>query len=96
MVSALDSGSSGLGSSLDQHTALCSWSRHFTLIVTLSIKLDIGELMLGVTLLWTSIPMISCSRREKKCYRNWDKLRSNWPPNILYRASFILFSQLRV
>ena len=56
MVSALYSGSSGPGSSLSRHTTLCSWTRQFTLIVTLSIKLDIGELMLGVTLLWTNIP----------------------------------------
>ena len=31
MVSALDSGSGGPGSSPGQGTALCSWARHFTL-----------------------------------------------------------------
>ena len=36
MVSALDSGSGGPGSSPGQGTALCSWARHFTLIVPLS------------------------------------------------------------
>ena len=36
MVSALDSGSSGLGSSPSQGTALCSWARHFALTVPLS------------------------------------------------------------
>ena len=36
MVSALDSESSGLGSSLARGTALCSWARYFTLIVTFS------------------------------------------------------------
>ena len=35
MGSALGSGSSGLGASLGQGTALCSWPRHFTLIVPL-------------------------------------------------------------
>ena len=35
MVSALDSGSGGPGSSPGQGTALCSWARHFTLTVTL-------------------------------------------------------------
>ena len=36
MVSALDSGSGGLGSSPVQGAALCSWARHFTLVVPLS------------------------------------------------------------
>ena len=36
MVSALDSGSKGPGSSPGRGTALCSWERHFTLIVPLS------------------------------------------------------------
>ena len=36
MVSALDSGSGGPGSSPGRGTALCSWARYFTLIVPLS------------------------------------------------------------
>ena len=36
MVSALDSGSGGPGSSPGQGAALCSWARHFTLTVPLS------------------------------------------------------------
>ena len=36
MVSALDSGSGGPGSSPRRGTALCSWARYFTLIVPLS------------------------------------------------------------
>ena len=36
MVSAVDSGSNDPGSSPDRGTALCSWARHFTLIVPLS------------------------------------------------------------
>ena len=36
MVSVLDSGSRGLGSSPGRVTVLCSWARHFTLIVRLS------------------------------------------------------------
>ena len=35
MVGALDSRSSGLGSSLSRGTALCSWARHFSLTVPL-------------------------------------------------------------
>ena len=35
MVSALDSGLSGPGSSPGRGTALCSWARHLTLIVPL-------------------------------------------------------------
>ena len=38
MVSALDSGSGGPGSSPGQGTAVCSWARYFTLIVPLSSK----------------------------------------------------------
>ena len=36
MVSVLDSGSGGPGSSPGRVTGLCSWARHFTLIVLLS------------------------------------------------------------
>ena len=36
MVSALDSGSNGLGLSPSRGTALCSWAIHFTLTVPLS------------------------------------------------------------
>ena len=35
LVSVLDSGLSGPGSSPDQGTVLCSWARHFTLSVSL-------------------------------------------------------------
>ena len=59
MVSALDSGSGGPGSSPRRGTALCSWARYFTLIVPLSTqvyKWVPANLLLGVTLRWTSIP----------------------------------------
>ena len=59
MVSELDSGSSGPGSSPGQGTALCSWARPFTLIVPLFTqvyKWVPANLLLGVTLRWTSIP----------------------------------------
>ena len=59
MVSALDSGSDGPGSSPGRGTALCSWARHFTPIVPLSTqvyKWVPANLLLGVTLRWTSIP----------------------------------------
>ena len=59
MVSALDSGSSGPGSSPGRGTALCSWARHFTLTVPLSThgyKWVPANLLLGVTLRCTSIP----------------------------------------
>ena len=59
MVSALDSGSDVPGSSPGQGTALCSWARHFTPIVPLSTqvyKWVPANLLLGVTLRWTSIP----------------------------------------
>ena len=58
MVSALDSESSGLGSSTGRGVALCSWARYFTLVVPLSTqvyKWVLANLRLGVTLRWTSI-----------------------------------------
>ena len=57
MVSELDSESSGPGSSPD--IVLCYWARHLTLTVPLSTqvyKWVPANLMLGVTLRWTSIP----------------------------------------
>ena len=65
---------------------LCSWARHFILTVPLSTqeyKWVLANLMLGVTLRWTSIP----SRGEctveillvASCHRNWDKLRPDGP-----------------
>ena len=59
MVSALDSGSGGPGSTPGRVTALCSWARYFTLIVPLSTQVYkwlLANLLPGVTLRWTSIP----------------------------------------
>ena len=59
MVSALDSGPGGPGSRPGRGTELCSWARYFTLIVPLSTqvyKWVPANLLLGVTLRWTSIP----------------------------------------
>ena len=59
MVSALDFGSNDPGSSTGRGNALCSWARHFTLIVLLSnevYKWVPANLLLEVTLRWTSIP----------------------------------------
>ena len=59
MVSALDIGSNGPGSSTGRGTALCSLVRHFTLIVPLSAQMYKwlpANLLLGVTLRWTRIP----------------------------------------
>ena len=61
MVSVLGSRSSGLGSSPGWDIALCSWTRHFTLIVPLSTqvyKWVPANLLLGVTLRWASIPFM--------------------------------------
>jgi len=61
---SLACGSSGPGSSPGRYDiVLCSWARQFTLTVPLSTQtyeLVPANLMLGVTLQWTSIP----SRRE--------------------------------
>jgi len=60
MVSELDSGSGGPGSSpVAVDIVLCSWARHSTLTVPFSThvyKWVPANLILGVTLRWTSIP----------------------------------------
>jgi len=59
MVSELESGLSGPGLSLAGDIVLCSWARHSTLTVPFSTqvyKWVPANLMLGVTLQWTSIP----------------------------------------
>ena len=65
MVSMLDFGSDSLGSSPGQGIALCSWARHLTLtapLLTQVYKWVLANLLLGVTLQWTSSP----SRGEHK------------------------------
>ena len=65
MVSVLDSGSNGPGSSLGRGSALGSWARHFTLTVPLFTqvyKWVPAYFMLRLPLRWTGIP----SRGEKK------------------------------
>ena len=59
MVSALDSGASAPGSSPRRGHCVVFLARHFTLTVPLSTqvyKWVPANLMLGVTLRWTSIP----------------------------------------
>ena len=70
MVSALVSGSSGSGSSPDRGHCVCTLARHFTLTVYLSTqvyKWVLANLMLGVTLQWTSIPFRG-SRNSPRLY----------------------------
>ena len=58
MVSALDSGTSSPGLNHAGDIVLCSWARHFTLTVPLFTQVNKWvpvNLMLGVTLQWTSI-----------------------------------------
>ncbi len=59
MVSALDSESTGPGSSPGRGAALCSWAKHLTVTVPLSTqvyKWVPANSLLGVTLRWTSTP----------------------------------------
>ena len=90
MVSALDSGLGGPGSSPGRGTALCSCARYLTLIVPLSThvyKWVPANLLLGVTMRWTSVP----SRGEysvaillvASCYGDRDKLRPDGPDGPL-------------
>ena len=63
MVSALNSRASGPGSNPGGDIVLCSWARQFSLTLPLSTqvyKWVLANLMLWVTLQWTSI----LSRRE--------------------------------
>ena len=58
-ISLLDYRSSDPGSSLGRGTALCSQAKHFVLTVPLFTqvyKWVLANLLLGVTLQWTSIP----------------------------------------
>ena len=83
MVSALDSGASAPVRTLAGDIVLCSWARHFTLTVPLSsqvYKWVPANLMLGVTLRWTSIPSRGIEILPvASCYRNRDKLRPDGP-----------------
>ena len=75
MVSALESRSNSPGLSPGRDTALCSWARHFTLIVSLSTQvykwvpanLQLGEEG-GVEIFLVA-----------SCYGNWDKLQLDRP-----------------
>ena len=61
MVSALDFGSNGPGSSPGRGTALCCWARHLSLLEPLSTqvyKWVSASLLMGVALRWTGIPSI--------------------------------------
>ena len=88
MVSALVFGSSGPGSSPGRgHFVACSWAKHLTLSVPLSTqvyKWVPANLMLGVTLRWTSIPSRGRGGGLEillvaSYYRNRDKLRPSGP-----------------
>ena len=54
MVSALDSGSRGPGSSPGRVIVLCSWARHFTLTVSINVP-GKPDRTLASYLQWTSI-----------------------------------------
>ena len=59
MVNALDSGLCSPGLSTARGSGLCTWVRHLTLKVPLSTqvyKWVPENLLLGITLRWTSIP----------------------------------------
>ena len=78
MVGVLDAGSNSLGSSPGRGTVLCSWARHFTLMVPLSTQVYkwlLANLMLQVALQargggggGVEILLVT------SCYRNRDNL----------------------
>ena len=95
MISALDCGSGVLGSSPGRGTALCSWARYFTLIVPLSTQMNKWvpvNLLLGVTLRWTSIPSRKAILLVTSCHGDRDKLRPDGPQGLF--ADFIFFTIL--
>ena len=85
MVSALDSGSSGPGSSSGRGHCVVFLGK--TLYSTQVYKWVPANLMLGVTLRWTRGSGNTLSRLVASCYRNRDKLRPggpHWPVCRLY------------
>ena len=81
MVSALVSGASDLGSSPGRGHCVVFWSKHSTLTVppsTQVYKRVPANLMLGVTLRWTSIPGGGGGGRNTPSrfmlYWNWDRV----------------------
>ena len=84
MVSAVDSRSNSPGSSPVCGTALCSWARHFTLIVPLSTQ--VYKWVLVNLLLGLNLPNGLASHPGRsgntllRCYGNRDKL---WPDGPL-------------
>ena len=78
MVSALDSDASGPGSSPAGDIVLCSWARHFTLIVPLSTQVYkwvpancLDNLTNCGEVTWDGLAF----RPGEVCYRNRDKFR---------------------
>ena len=93
MISGLDSGPSGLGSSHGhgQCLVLCSWVRHFTLKVPLSIQMGTGELNAGGNPTCDNPLMGSkcrCTPSRLMLYRNRDKL---WPDGPLGLCADFMF-----
>jgi len=73
----------------------CSWARHFTLTTPLSTqvyKWVPANLMLGVTLRWTSIPSKGgvAIFLVASCYRNRDKLQPDGPLRLVCRLYLCL------
>ena len=68
MVSALDFGSNGPGSSPGRGNALCSWARYFALTTGGNPAMDLHPIQGGVEILLVA-----------SCYGNRDKLRPDGP-----------------
>ena len=88
MVSALDSGSRGLGSSTGWVIALCSWARHFILstvpLSTQEHKWVPANCQGNLTKFWevncdglASHPGEVAILLVASCYGNWDKLQQS-------------------
>ena len=73
MVSALDSGSGGPGSSPGRGTALCSWARNFTLIVPLWDKLRPNGPLGWYTDFKSVLPILFVEGTEQERREGWGK-----------------------
>ena len=83
MVSTLDSGSRGPGSSPGQVIVLCSWERLFTLTVPLSTKGNLTTCWEVICDGLASHPGGVAILLVASCYRNQDKLWQYWATRLV-------------
>ena len=101
MVSAIDLGASCLGSSSDWGHCVVFWGKTLyshSASSTQVYKWVLANLMLWVTLWWTSIPSRGGVEEllVASCYRNWDKLRPGGSQLVVCRLHTYHVDKLNV